>query len=67
MKKGLHFGSRCRGIAWLLAAAMFYTLLPLGGNTVRSRAEQVEYVVRENSGIQDAVISGTSQIGRAHV
>ncbi len=60
MKKGLHFGSRCRGIAWLLAAAMFYTLLPLGGNTVRSRAEQVEYVVRENSGIQDAVISGTS-------
>lgn len=31
MKKGLHFGSRCRGIAWLLAAAMFYTLFPLGG------------------------------------
>ena len=60
MKKGLHFGSRCRGIAWLLAAAMFYTLFPLGGNTVRSRAEQVEYVVRENSGMQDAVISGTS-------
>lgn len=45
-----------------MAAGCRHVLYPfsIGGNTVRSRAEQVEYVVRENSGMQDAVISGTS-------